>query len=155
MENKNMDNLKFNIDGYCINGNAATASLKEFLGRKGFVIDFNNKTIKQVGENTLSQWTIDYINKTYVDFNIADYTVIKDNTLNIADYAIEFDFDNNLFKVNNKAIKVEKHDDVNKPILRVLKTKLVAYDGMQGLVKIFTDGFHSQYSLIEFLKKVA
>ena len=147
--------LKFDINGFCINGNAATASLKEFLGRKGFVIDFNNKTIKQVGEDALSQWTIDYINKTYIDFNIADYTVIKDNTLKIDNYAIEFDFNNNLFKVNNKALKVEKHIDVNKPILRVLKTKLVAYDGMQGLVRIFTDGFYKEYQLIEFLNKVA
>ena len=151
----NTTELKFNIDGRCINGCAATASLKEFLGRKGLVIDFNNKTIKQVGEDALSQWTMDYINKTYIDFNIADYTVIKDNTLKIDNYTIEFDFNNNLFKVNDKALKVEKHIDVNKPILRVLKTKLVAYDGMQGLVKIFTDGFYKEYQLVEFLNKVA
>ena len=151
----NTTELKFDIDGKCINGNAACVSLKEFLGCKGLVIDFNNKTIKQVGEDALSQWTMDYINKTYIDFNIADYTVIKDNTLKIDNYAIEFDFNNNLFKVNDKALKVEKHLETNKPILKLLKTKIKAYNGMQGLVRIFTDGFFKEYQLVEFLEKIA
>ena len=64
-----MDNLKFNIDGKCINGNAATWSIKELLGRKGLLIDFNTKTIKQVGERELSQWDIDNISKTLIELS--------------------------------------------------------------------------------------
>lgn len=151
----NTTELKFNIDGRCINGCAATASLKEFLGRKGLLIDFDTKTIKQVGKRELSQWDADYITKTYVDFNINDYKIIKDNTLKLDNFNLLFDFSNNVFIVNGRSLKIDAHRDYDAPILKAYKTKLKVFDGLQGLVKIFTDGFYKEYQLIEFLNKVA
>lgn len=148
-------NILYDNDGHGINASSATWSVQEWLGRKGMQVDFNNKIIKNIGNYELSAWDVEYLKNTYAYFNIDDYKIIKDNTLKLDDFSIMFDFKNNILSINNKNIKVDAHTDNNKPILKILKTKIKVYNGLQGLVKIFTDGFYKEYELLKLCKAIA
>lgn len=147
-----IETTKYDWNGHA--PNSATWSIWEYFGRHGFVFEDENKTIKQISNKPLSQFCIDYLQNTYENFNILDYRIIKENFLILENFKIVFNFAENSIKINNKNIKIESHDDASKPILKIYKNKIKVYNGMHGLVCLFTDGFWSKETLVKLLEKI-
>ena len=145
--------ILFDNEGYGINASAATYSVIEWFSHKGMIIDFDKKIIQNVGNSLISQYDKNYLKDTYAYFNLEDFEIINNHSLQVDKYKIIFDFENTIFNVNDKKIKIEGHNDWNKPILKVFKTKIKVYEGLQGLVKVFTEDFFKN-SRIDLLKKV-
>lgn len=147
-------NDKFYINEKGIDGKSATCSLQEFLNNRGMIINFDNKEIYNYINYKFSNWDVEHIKNTYVDFDFSEYNIIDKKELKINDFILKFNSEKNIFVINDRKFLIEESFDLFSETIKVFKKKLKVYDGIKGLIKNILYLHFNQYKIDYFLAKI-
>lgn len=145
---------KFDNNGRGLNGKSSTCSLQEFFNNRGFVVDFENKVIFKYLKRNLSNWDLDYLQKTYISFNINEFNIIETSILKIENFLLQFDAEKNIFQINDRKFNIENTLDLYSQSVKIFKKKLICYNGIQGLFSNILYIHNSFWGAEKFLNKV-